>query len=161
IRASVDADSITAVKVNRVVAASGEPTDGVAGGTTRYEHAMTDIAQGASPGRVRPNEVALEKISRSDATGDGDAVAFIPGNDVPGPSRHTANRVAKRTAVELDATQPVPQGLRTRQVRADEIALDRVPNHAGTFEMDAIPCISRDDVERAGERSANRVVGGT
>ena len=118
-------------------------------------HARPGVGQGVRPRDVGADEVPLDRVAVG-VVGDEDA-GPVARDEVAGPGRRAADRVARRAVADADALA-VGQGDRPGRVRADEVAL----RHAVVrpAELDAVAGHAADHVAGPGDGPADRVVGG-
>ena len=146
---------------NHVAGRGDGSADGIVGRLID-EDALAGIIERRCASHIRPDKVALQRVTRRSAALDIHP-GTITGDEVTLPGARAARRgtigpadsVAGR-GLEMDAIACIAQGDQPRRVRPDEVTPDRVIGRAGIQEVDALGPIAGDDVAGIGTRPAHR-----
>ena len=86
------------------------------------------------------------------------AVVAVHRDDVPGVRNGAADHVVRRAQQDLDSVVAVGACDRGRRVEADNVALNDVARRANVDDVHAVDGVARDDITRAGSRTAQGIV---
>src|SRR5262249_20900033 len=114
------------------------------------------IGDGGGPRDIRANGVALDDVAhRLTVITDGQAVGWVPGDEVPGSRHRTADQVVS-AGENVDAVAAVAEGKGAGGVPADEVPLHHV---IVRIEVDPVAAVSGERVAGAGARPTDLIGG--
>src|SRR5208282_1545314 len=153
-----DEHAVGAVAGNEVGGGGGRATDEIA------ERGAIDAHAGKTVGeRLFSSEVGADKISLDHGaihTAHGDAIteARIAGNEIACARGGAANEVPIGTAPNPNPETAITNGIRTRDIGADEISEHKIVARAGIGNINAICLVAGNQIACAWTGSADKVV---
>ncbi len=153
-RARVRGHTVPAVEGDEICCARGRATDARGEGRRSQQDAVGSVGDGPRPGGIRADVVTVDEGGRS---ADSNPVLSVPGDEVTGGGYRAADRVDVGAAADEDSVDHVPEGDGSREVRADDVALDGI--HVGAVDEDPFPAVAGHEVARTGRGAADRVPG--
>ena len=125
----------------------------------RDEHASIRVAEVGGPGRIRPDEVALNPIAVRARVRQEHPMRAAATDDVTGPGSCAAHGVAGRALLDLHSGQSVAHHTAAIGLDPDPVPQHQISRCPDIQHVDAVEVVAGDHVASGNRRSADRVVG--